>query len=162
MKIPTKLHLLATSVLMLMASLAQAQYIWVDEKGVKQYSDRAAPGSTPVKKILKSPSPIKNPVDGGSSAPVPRQATAAKVSTSVLDREVDYRKRQADKQKADAAAAEAATQLAQRQAACDTARTAQARLATGRRMRLADGSFMDANTRAEQESRVNSTLSQCN
>ncbi|MBC7684767.1 MAG: DUF4124 domain-containing protein [Bdellovibrionales bacterium] len=167
MKMLTRMQLVAAGALMLMASMAQAQYVWVNEKGVKQFSDRAPPGSTPVKKILKSPSPIKDPVDAASTpaaaaASVASAASIAKDSPSLVDREADYRKRQAEKLKADAAATEAAGQLAQRRAACDNARAAQSSLATGRRLRLPDGSYMDGNVRAEQEARVNSALSQCN
>ena len=37
------------------ASAALAQYIWLDSKGVKQYSDRPPPPSVPTSKILKAP-----------------------------------------------------------------------------------------------------------
>lgn len=164
MRMLTRMQLVAAGALMLMASMAQAQYVWVNEKGVKQFSDRAPPGSTPAKKILKSPSSIKDPVGAASepAASAASAASAAKDRPSLIDREADYRKRQAEKLKADASAAEAAGQLAQRRAACNNARTAQSSLATGRRLRLPDGSYMDGNVRAEQEARVNSALSQCN
>ncbi|MBS0307625.1 MAG: DUF4124 domain-containing protein, partial [Proteobacteria bacterium] len=32
---------------------AMAQYIWLDDKGVKQYSDTPPPASVPKKRILK-------------------------------------------------------------------------------------------------------------
>ena len=49
-----QLAALLASLWLSMAS-AHAQYVWVDEKGLKQYSDRAPPASVPLKRILKAP-----------------------------------------------------------------------------------------------------------
>ena len=164
MKKLTSLQLLAGTALMLAASLSHGQYVWVDEKGIRQYSDRAPPGSTPIKKILKSPTPIKDPVVEVDPLLAAKTATkpAAKAPATLQEREADYRKRSEEKAKADAEAAAVAANLAQRQAACNAARASQAQLASGRRMRGADGGFMDNNQRAAQEARANHLLSECN
>ena len=36
-------------------SLAQAQWMWVNDKGVKQFSDQPPPPGTPPNRILKAP-----------------------------------------------------------------------------------------------------------
>ena len=159
MKKLMSLQLLAGTALMLAASLAQAQYVWVDDKGIKQYSDRAPPGSTPVKNILKSPSPIKDPVV--ELDPLLATKPSVKAPASLAEREADYRKRSEEKAKADKEAAAVAAHLAQRQALCNAARASQTQLATGRRLRGPDGAFMDNNQRAAQEARANNILSEC-
>ena len=53
-----------------------AQHVWVDEKGVKQYSDMAPPTSVPTNRILKSP-----------GAAVPREASAAEVKEGAVPSE---------------------------------------------------------------------------
>ncbi|UUZ48461.1 DUF4124 domain-containing protein [Massilia sp. B-10] len=40
--------------MLMLVSLAQAQYVWVDEKGVKQFSDRSPPSNIPAKNILEA------------------------------------------------------------------------------------------------------------
>ena len=160
MKMLTGMQLAAGGALMLAASLAQAQYVWVNEKGVKEYSDRAPPGSIPVAKILKSPTPIKDPLVPADPLLAPR--SVPKASASLAERDADYRKRQEEKQKVDSEAAAAASQAAQRQSACNAARAAQAQLSSGRRLRGPDQGFLDANQRSQQEARINETLSQCN
>ncbi|MDB5794682.1 MAG: putative ATPase involved in repair [Noviherbaspirillum sp.] len=49
------------------ASAAFAQYSWLDERGVKQYSDRPAPPGVPQNRILKAPGKTT-----GSSTPAAR------------------------------------------------------------------------------------------
>lgn len=44
--------------LLAISHMALAQFIWLDNKGVRQYSDRPPPPSTPRKNILKVPADI--------------------------------------------------------------------------------------------------------
>ena len=37
------------------APQARAQYVWIDDKGLKQLSDRPPPPNVPAKRILKAP-----------------------------------------------------------------------------------------------------------
>ena len=48
-------RLVLATALIACSSLAQAQWMWVNEKGVKQLSDQPPPPGTPANRILKSP-----------------------------------------------------------------------------------------------------------
>ena len=155
-----RFQLLAGSALLLLANLAQAQYVWIDAKGVKQFSDQAPPGDIPAGKILKAPGRAKLTADAAAEA---APQTAAAVPKSLADREADYRKRQKEKTDAEAKAAATAANLAQRQAACDAARSRNAQLATGRRMRsnTPDHAVLDTAGRAAEQATTNQALAEC-
>lgn len=127
-------RLLSAVVLSLTSGAALAQYIWIDEKGGKNVSDRPPPTSVPAKNILKAP--------GGTlpaaAPPVPAESAAS----GWTEREADYRKRSAEKAEADKKQAEASKQQAEKKRACDSARAYQAQAATGMRFLQAapDGS----------------------
>lgn len=157
----TSLKLLAGAALLFVFGAAQAQYVWIDGKGVKQFSDRAPPATVPLDKILKSPRPMKNMADEiETAAPAAKPAPKAE-GASVADREADYRKRMMAKAAQDKETAEKASIASQRAAACNAARAAQAQLAEGRRIRAADGSFLDDGARAEQNNRASAILQDC-
>ena len=62
------LQLLAGSALLIVANLGHAQFVWVDAKGVKQFSDRPPPPGTPQKNILKARN-MATASDAGASPP---------------------------------------------------------------------------------------------
>ena len=148
--------------MLLMAPMAQAQYVWVDAKGVKQFSDRAPPGSVPLKRILKSPARLKDPVDAEASIGATTGLAKAPPATTWVEREADHRKIQTDKDNAGVKVAQASADEAQRQARCNSARSVKAQLATGRRLRNDDRSTMDEDQKAEQSALADTILSQCN
>ncbi|MDP3671390.1 MAG: DUF4124 domain-containing protein, partial [Telluria sp.] len=98
--------LTAAAALMLWAGLSQAQYMWIDEKGFKQLSDRPPPPTTPVNKILKSPTPVKPAFEivpdaspnGGASAAAPAVSgpPLPKPPPTLAERDADFRKRAAE------------------------------------------------------------------
>lgn len=50
------LKLLSVTILLSLSSMtAMAQYVWINEKGVKQFSDKPPPASVPKSKIIKAP-----------------------------------------------------------------------------------------------------------
>src|SRR6476646_6885255 len=102
-------HFIAGSALLMFASLSHAQYVWVDEKGIKQFSDRSPPSNIPAKNILKSPR--GHGVETTDAAATPAAAPAPS-STSVADREADYKKRQLAKAETDKKAANEAANAA--------------------------------------------------
>lgn len=157
-----RVRALAGGALLLVANLATAQYAWIDEKGTRQFSDRAPPASIPLKNILRSPVPIVIPADP-AEAVAPKAAPApGKLPASVADREADYRKRQLAKAEQDKQTQAQAARQAQRKSACDNARAANAQLASGIRIRNADHSFMDDKQRGAEQSKVNGYLAECN
>ena len=155
------MQLVAGGALLMLANLACAQFVWIDAKGIKQYSDQPPPPSVPLNKILKSPGRMAtlNPVEEAAARP---DASAAPAAKTTAERELDYRKRQKAKTDAEAKAADADAHQAQTTAACNAARSRSAELATGRRLRGADNAILDDNTRAAEQAMTNQALSQCN
>ena len=158
-------QLVLGAALLACASVASAQWMWVDAKGVKQFSDRAPPASVPLKRILKSPGGAA--LDRDAGAPSTASAVAAvssepKAAPSLAEREAAYRKQKAEKAEIDKKMASMAANQEQRRIACDGAVAARAQLDSGVRLRGADRVWLDANMRAEQSATVNSILEECN
>ena len=127
--------LLATS------SLAMAQYMWVDDKGVKQLSDRPPPANIPEKRILKAPGkPLFNPNAQAEPEASPADATntpetpAVKRAPTIAERNADFNKRKTEAAAAEKKAAEEAQRGADVAANCDAARKNQLALDQGIRM----------------------------
>lgn len=76
------LRRLAAVALLFTAGLAQAQFVWIDPKGVRHYSDQPPPPGTPPARILKAPG---LPAASAQAAPAPRPAPAPQFSISTLD-----------------------------------------------------------------------------
>lgn len=71
------LRRVAAVALLLAAGLAQAQFVWVDPKGVRHYSDQPPPPGTPPARILKAPglpTISVQPATPGTTAPAARTA----------------------------------------------------------------------------------------
>jgi hypothetical protein len=120
---------------------ALAQYIWIDDKGIKQLSDRPPPPSVPVKRILKAPGKTRfNPDAGQADADTGGQpaAGAAEAATkappTVAERDAAFNQRRADRAAAERKAAEDAQQKADIAANCDAARQNQRALDQGLRL----------------------------
>ena len=153
----------AGAALLLMFNVAQAQYIWIDAKGVKQFSDQAPPGSIPTKNILKAPGKATMADMAAEAAPAAEAAAGAPVAKTVADREADYRKRMKEKADVDGKAADAAAKTAQKSANCAAGRAKSAQLATGRRVRSSEtGGYLDETARAAQQANANQALAECN
>ncbi len=161
------LHFLAGSALLVMSSLSHAQYVWLDEKGVKQFSDRSPPSNIPQKNILKAPrgqmaEPVKTTGDADAPAAPSDTAAAPVKDNSIAAREADYKKRQAAKAETDKKAAADAEVAAAKKANCDAARNNKAQLDSGIRMRTgANGDIMDDQQRAKETANANKTLAGC-
>ncbi|SEN10419.1 protein of unknown function [Duganella sp. CF517] len=119
---------------------ALAQYIWIDDKGVKQLSDRPPPPSVPAKRILKAPgkvpfNPNAAPLDVDEPpAAVPSADAGAKPAPTLAQRNEAFNKRRADAEAAERKSAEEARQKADTAANCEAARQNQRALEQGMRM----------------------------
>lgn len=148
-----RLHLFAGSVLLLAAGACQAQWMWIDAKGMKQASDRPPPASVPAKDILRAPMHTvieDKPAADGATAAAP--APAASRSPTLAEREADYRKRMADKAEQENKQA-AQDDLNDRKAmACRAAQSNKAQLDAGGRLRSGSGraEFMSETERGER------------
>lgn len=112
------------------AGSALAQYAWIDDHGVKQYSDRPPPASVPKARILRQP--------GGAAAAAadtsPSPASAAPAAPTLADRNAEFRKRQAEKAENEKKSAEEAKLAADRRQNCERAADYQRTLESGVRI----------------------------
>ncbi len=156
-----QMQLLLGAALLACASAASAQWMWVDAKGVKQFSDRAPPSSVPAKNILKAPGGVGAVSQAPSEAVASTPRSEPKPAASVAEREAAYRKDKADKAKMDEKLASVAANQEKRQAACSAATAARAQLDSGVRLRGADKVWVGDEQRAQQSAQVNSILEEC-
>ncbi|WP_161630576.1 DUF4124 domain-containing protein [Pseudoduganella violaceinigra] len=120
-------------------SLAQAQWMWVNEKGVKQFSDQPPPPGTPSKRILKAPRGQVIP-DAQSDAPAASGDDAAQAEgkapqkATLAERNADYNKRQKDSAEKTAKADEEAKREKEKAKYCSEAKTNIGMLESGMRV----------------------------
>lgn len=174
-------RLLCAGALMLLAPLAHAQYSWIDEKGVRVFSDRAPPPGTPASRILQMPrqpgaassqSAAAAPAPAAASTPtaVPAAATppaAGKPAPhSLAEQEADYRKRTAERENDERKAAEASRKKAELATQCDAVRRSERTLASGTRVaevnEKGEQVFLSDAERARRLAQARSTLAGCN
>lgn len=166
--------LAAAVVLMTIASspaLAQVRYIWIDDKGVKTFSDQPPPASVPPKRILKAPGGV--PAAPSEAAATPAAATdngPAKPKTpaagSLAEREADYIKRRETTQKDEQKALAEAQRKRELDSYCGDLRDTQRTLASGVRVastdRNGERSFISEQERSARSKKIESDLKRCN
>jgi type IV secretory pathway VirB10-like protein len=166
--------------LLALPALAQAQYMWLDDKGLKQLSDQPPPPSVPQNRILKQPrgqggnaalpaapaaaSPTASAATSAEPAPEGAEAKVKRPPT-LAERNAEFAKRKAESQAAEQKAAQEAAQQAERSANCDAARSNQAALNSGNRMteydKNGERTFLTDEQRAERAKRAQKTLANC-
>ena len=161
-------------ILLAACPIAIAQYVWIDDKGVKQLSDRPPPPSIPAKRILKAPgkstfNPNAANQDADGAAPSAADATAAetgrKSTPTLTERNDAFNKRRADATAAERKTAEDAQHKADTAANCEAARQNQRALEQGIRMVNIDKSgeraVMTDQERAEMSKKNQKVLAGC-
>lgn len=149
--------------LLLASTLAHAQFAWIDEKGIRHYSDQPPPTNIPDSKILKTPrgmaQPAAAPAQDGAAAAAPMPPT--KMPPTLAEREADYAKRKA--QAADSATKAAAEkQVADaKQARCGTAAKNKAQLGSGQRVITSKNADMSEAEKARELANANAILKEC-
>lgn len=162
-------RLLAAAALMFVAGLAQAQYVWIDAKGIKQFSDRSPPSSVPDKNILKAPGrPVLTIVPGDQAeqpAPVSVADAAKKALPTVAERNVEFNKRASDKAAADKKSAAEGQAKAAKAEQCAAARDYKMQLDSGVRIGTVtqggERAFMSDAERAIANAKTNKVLAAC-
>lgn len=159
---------MAAAALMLVAALAQAQYVWIDQKGTKQFSDRSPPSSVPEKNILKAPGRHRLaviPAGEEVAAAAPLAEAAKKHAPTVAERNVEFNKRASDKAEQDRKAAAEAQARAAKAEQCAAAREYKAQLDSGIRIgtvgKYGERGFMSDPERAAANAKANKTLAAC-
>lgn len=139
MKYPFFKHLaIAATVLAAISSHApaSAQYVWLDEKGTRQYSDMPPPPSVPENRILKQ---AGKPVPAASAAPAPsEEKPAAPAQMSIAEKNAEFKKRQAEQAEKEKKTAEEARLAAEKTKNCERAREYQRTLESGERVTRTD------------------------
>lgn len=161
-------RLIAAAALTLVAGLAQAQYVWIDAKGIKQFSDRSPPSSVPEKNILKAPGkPMVAIAPGDLAEPAPASIaeTAKKAPPTVADRNIEFNKRISDKAVADKKAAAEAQAKAAKAEQCAAAREYKMQLDAGVRIgtvtQNGERAFMSDAERVVANAKANKVLAAC-
>jgi hypothetical protein len=164
-----KLHpagLLAATALLAFASLAQAQYMWIDEKGIKQFSDRAPPASVPLKNILKAPGGVPSAANGPAE-PSAGSAPAAKPkeAPSLAERNTDFNKRAKEAAEREQKEKEEQQAKADKAENCERARATRQTIDSGVRIshteKNGERGIMSDQQRATESKKVNAVLAGC-
>lgn len=148
---------------------AQAQYVWLDEKGSKQYSDMPPPKSVPKNKILKAPGGVPKPV---ATASEEKPASSASEASAKLEKPVttaskneDFNKRKAEQAEKDKKAEEEKTAAADKAKNCERARGYQQTLNSGARISRTDKngekSYLTDAQREQEAADVKKALAGC-
>jgi hypothetical protein len=160
-------RLLAAGALMVFASLAQAQYMWIDEKGLKQFSDRAPPPSVPLKNILKAPRGVPSAADAPAdqAAPAPAAEESKAKPPTLADRNAEFRKRVKEKEEREQKEQAADQDHAAKAENCNRARAAKQAIDSGVRISTQDKNgergYMSDEQRAAEAKRADKTLAGC-
>jgi hypothetical protein len=155
---------LLTALLLATTPLAMAQYMWIDDKGIKQFSDRPPPPNVPEKRILKAPGkPLFNP---NTVEPEPAADTpAAKPAPTLAERNADFNKRKAEAADAARQAAANVQRKADEAANCNAARQNQQALDQGLRLSSYDKNgergYMNDEQREELRKNTQKVLADC-
>ena len=154
------LHILAGGALLLVANAGHAQFVWIDAKGVKQFSDRPPPPGTPQKNILKARNIPTASDPAPASAPAAVTVAPKEAPPSLAEREADYRKRKEEQTALEKKAGTEAESAKIKAAACTAARQSKVQLDTGAPIRNTDAerSWLDDKQRAERKSAANKVI----
>jgi hypothetical protein len=157
----------AALVLLSLATSALAQFVWLDEKGVKQYSDMPPPASVPNQRILKTPSRTLPQNTGSEAADVAADSgkPEAKAPPTIAERNAAFEKRKAEQAEKNKKAEQETKLAADKTANCARARANQRTLDSGIRIAQTDAdgqhSFMNDSQRAQQNAENQEVLSEC-
>jgi type IV secretory pathway VirB10-like protein len=150
--------------MLLASTVVHAQYAWIDEKGVRHFSDQPPPTNTPASKILKVPRGATPAADAAApAAPAPSAVTKApaKAAPTLAEREADYQKRRAQGQEDEKKAALAKKDADNRRENCAAATREQANLASGRRVRAQQNIVMTEEEKAREQANIARVLTDC-
>jgi hypothetical protein len=148
----------------LLCNLSYAQWIWIDEKGSKQFSDLPPPASIPQNKILKSPGKtIQAPAPESTSAASNTEKLQKPVTTA--SKNEDFLKRRAEQEEKEKKLAAEQQASAEKAKNCERARTYKQSLESGIRIANVDKNgernYLDDGKRAQELADVNKALADC-
>ena len=149
------------------AGVASAQYVWLNEQGVKQYSDTPPPTSVPNSKILKSPkgsTPAGAPAKASDEAAIDGD-TVKKGPLTTAEKKADFNKRKLEKADKEKEAEQKAKLAADKKKNCEQASNYKRVLDSGIRISRMDPSgersYMSDGERANEASNNNRAMDDC-
>ena len=153
------------------ATSSFAQYVWLDEKGSKQFSDLPPPTSTPKNRILKTPFKTPEPATKSkdanegteNEAPSPKEKLQKPVTTA--SKNEDFMKRKMEQEEKEKKASDEKQAAMDKSKNCERARAYQQSLESGVRIGSTDKngerSFMTDAQRAQDLAEVKRSLEAC-
>lgn len=166
---PSLLRPIAGATILLAAGWAQAQYVWVNANGNREYSDRPPPPSVSRSKILKAPQmALLEPAPDAAASPAadtkPDRAEK-KGPPTLAERDADFHKRQKERAEQEQKAAQEAQQKQAKAENCAAAQKNKAQLESGVRITdtAANGerSFISDEERARRVTKANTIVDSC-
>ncbi len=161
-------HAALSLVLLSFVSAASAQYVWLNEKGIKQFSDMPPPASVPKNRVLKEPGQTFRstaPVGNEGAAAGDNTAATPKAPLTTAEKNADFQKRraeQAEKEKKDAEAEKLAADKAKN---CERAQDYQRTLASGQRIARTEKNgervILNDQQRTQEMQEANRILADC-
>lgn len=148
------LRFVACAILAGGCGVALAQHAWLDNKGVRQYSDMPPPPGTPAGRVLQSPAPPA----AGPASQKPAAPTAA-------ERNAAFEKRRIEQAERETKESEQARLAADNARNCEQARSYQRMLASGQRIARLDKNgeraILNDQERAQETAAAQRALAQC-
>ncbi len=148
-------------------STVMAQYVWLDEKGSKQYSDIPPPPSVPASRILKQPNGARPlpPAPQESSGSQDTSSPSPKVELSIAEKNAEFRKRKSEQAEKEKKAEEEAKRAADKAKNCERARDYHRALESGQRIAHTDKNgertFLSDEQRAQELRDARRILEDC-
>lgn len=154
---------------LLLSQSVMAQYIWLNEKGIKQYSDTPPPASVPRDKIIKTPFGTARAVSAAAPA---ENTSATSASNPKLEKPVtiaskneDFNKRKLAKEEAEKKSADEKQQNADKAKNCERAKSYKQSLDEGMLIMSRDKNGeripLDEAQRAREMADVKKVLADC-
>jgi flagellar biosynthesis GTPase FlhF len=165
---PRLQHVVVVLALLGCTTAAMAQYVWLNEKGVKQYSDVPPPASVPNSKVLKSPGGVPRADNAAQTVDANAEngdAEKKPAGKSIAEQNAEFEKRRAEQAEKDKKAAEQAKQESAKKKNCELARNYNRALASGQRISRVNAAgervYMSDQERAQEERDNQRTLADC-
>lgn len=152
------------------SSVAYAQYVWLNERGIKQYSDMPPPASVPKNRILKEPGSSSSasanvPAESAAEGSPDATAEKEKLPLTTAEKNADFQKRRAEQAEKEKKSAEEAQREADKAKHCEQARAYQRALESGERLARTDKNgeryFVNDDQRAKEAQDTRRILDAC-
>lgn len=149
-------------------AVAHAQYVWIDDKGNKQFSDLPPPKTVPKDKILKAPGGAKAaqaPAADDKAASASQAAPKLEKPVTLATKNEDFNKRRAEQAEKDKKAEQEKTAADDKAKNCERARNYQQSLNSGARLSRTDKngerSFLSDAERQQELDSAKKALADC-